>query len=293
MRHFRVVSFVLSLALASCLAAAAAFPRAQGSAESFAPLEQWRHAVLAGDAARLLDLYSTSPAAQVVAAEKPSGSADDDAEFWTQWKTQGLAGMQIEIEQQQSPGPDMRRILFQAELTFRGGSSAQKLYVAVSQVWAQGKGGWRIVLVQRKAPARLRQPFSKEKTIYSVGADAQAEIAEAIEKAGRAHQHVLVVFGGNWCYDCHVLDEAFHSPEIAPVLEKSFAVVHVDVGRMDKNLDLAKRYGVPLERGVPAIAVLDGSGKLLFSQKRGEFEAARSLAPADILTFLNTWKPAP
>jgi hypothetical protein len=60
---------------------------------------------------------------------------------------------------------------------------------------------------------------------------------------------------------------------------------------MDKNLDVAKKYDVPLDRGVPAIAVLDSDGKLLFSQKRGEFEAARSLDPEDILAFLNKWKP--
>jgi hypothetical protein len=43
------------------------------------------------------------------------------------------------------------------------------------------------------------------------------------------------------------------------------------------NLDVAKQYDVPLERGVPAIAVLESEGKLLFSQKRGEFEAASSM----------------
>ena len=102
---------------------------------------------------------------------------------------------------------------------------------------------------------------------------------------------MLVVFGANWCYDCHVLDEAFHSAEISPTIEKSFEVVHVDIGQADKNLDLAKQYDVPLDRGVPAIAVLESDGRLLFSQKRGEFEAARSMAPEDILDFLNKWKP--
>jgi hypothetical protein len=75
-------------------------------------------------------------------------------------------------------------------------------------------------------------------------------------------------------------------------MESSFEVVHVDIGQMDKNLDVAKQYDVPLDRGVPALAVLESDGKLLFSQKRGEFEAARSMAPEDILDFLNKWKPA-
>jgi len=52
----------------------------------------------------------------------------------------------------------------------------------------------------------------------------------------------------------------------------------------------AAKYQVPLKRGIPAIAVLDGDGKLLFSQKNGEFESARTLSSEDVLKFLNRWK---
>jgi hypothetical protein len=88
-----------------------------------------------------------------------------------------------------------------------------------------------------------------------------------------------------------VLDLAFHRPDLVPVLERDFEVVHVDVGRGDKNQDLMEEYKVPMKRGIPALAVLESNGKLLFSQQQGEFENARSLAPADLLQFLNKWKP--
>ena|SRR5208283_101930 len=141
----------------------------------------------------------------------------------------------------------------------------------------------------RSAAAR---PALPQKDLYPASADAKKEIAEALHSAAPAHKRVLVVFGANWCGDCHALDEYFHSPDIAPTLQKYFIVVHVDIGQGDKNLDLAQKYEVPLDRGIPAIAVLDSAGKLLFSQKKGEFEAARSLPAADILAFLNKWKPA-
>jgi hypothetical protein len=67
-------------------------------------------------------------------------------------------------------------------------------------------------------------------------------------------------------------------------------VVHVNIGQGDKNQDLMKEYAVPVERGITAIAVLDGQGKLLYSQKNGEFEKARALGPEDLLEFLNKWK---
>lgn len=140
--------------------------------------------------------------------------------------------------------------------------------------------------------AAARPQALPQKVLYPEDADAKKEIAEALHSASPAHKRVLVVFGANWCFDCHALDDAFHSAEIAPTLNKYFVVVHVDIGRGEKNLDLAQKYDVPLKRGIPAIAVLDAAGKLLFSQKNGEFEAARSLANADILAFLNKWKPA-
>ena len=43
-----------------------------------------------------------------------------------------------------------------------------------------------------------------------------------------------------------------------------------------------EQYQVPMKKGIPAIAVLDSDGKLLYSQKGGEFEKARALAPEDV-----------
>jgi thioredoxin 1 len=100
------------------------------------------------------------------------------------------------------------------------------------------------------------------------------------------------VFGANWCYDCHVLDLAFHRPDFAAVMQV-YKVVHVDIGDDGKkNNDIAAEFDVPLDKGVPALAVVGSDGKLLVSQKSGEFENARALTPADLLEFLNKWKPA-
>src|SRR5664280_79011 len=133
--------------------------------------------------------------------------------------------------------------------------------------------------------------FSTSKVIYAPGVDAHAEIKHALQLAAKGHKRVLVVFGANWCYDCHVLDLAFLRTDIAGVLQQNFEVVHVDVGEGDKNQDLMAEYQVPMKRGIPAIAVLDSNGNLLYSQKGGEFEKARALAPEDVLRFLNKWKP--
>ena len=55
-------------------------------------------------------------------------------------------------------------------------------------------------------------------------------------------------------------------------------MVNVDVGRLDKNLDLAQKYRIPLKKGIPALAVLDPHGNLLYAQDQGQFEDARHMS---------------
>src|SRR2546429_7948090 len=107
------------------------------------------------------------------------------------------------------------------------------------------------------AKTPLKAPAHLNPNLYPANADARQEIAEAIAAAGKENKRVLLVFGGNWCLDCHILDNAFHQPRVAPVLNQNFKVVHVDVGEYDKNLDLAKKYHMPLEKGGPSIAIIN------------------------------------
>jgi thioredoxin 1 len=132
---------------------------------------------------------------------------------------------------------------------------------------------------------------AQNRIIYSATADPHADIAAAIKTATAQHKHIILDFGGNWCGDCQVLDIYFHQQPNLPLLEDNYVLVHVDVGHMDKNTDVAEKYGIPLKRGVPALAVLDSHGRLLYSQKSGEFEAMRRMDPASVTEFLNQWKP--
>ncbi len=128
--------------------------------------------------------------------------------------------------------------------------------------------------------------------IYSETADAKREIQDALTKATKEHKRVILDFGGNWCGDCHALDDYFHKEPNASLLKANFILVDINIGRWNKNLDLAKKYEVPLTKGVPALAVIDGSGHLVFSQKGGEFESMRTMQSSSVTDFLNHWKPS-
>jgi thiol:disulfide interchange protein len=135
------------------------------------------------------------------------------------------------------------------------------------------------------------QARSAGRDIYPEPAQAKTDIAAALKTAATTHKRILLDFGGNWCPDCQVLDIYFHDPANRPILEAKFVLVHVNIGYMDANLDIARQYEVPLSRGVPALAVLSEHGKLLYSQKSGEFEAMRRMESAEVTKFLVQWEP--
>jgi thioredoxin-related protein len=132
---------------------------------------------------------------------------------------------------------------------------------------------------------------SASREIYPDPSQARADLAAALKNAAASHKRILLDFGGNWCPDCIVLDIYFHDPANRSILDANFVLVHVNIGHMDANLDLARQYEVPLSRGVPALAVLDERGKLLYSQKRGEFEAMSRMEMSAVTKFLKQWEP--
>ncbi len=119
---------------------------------------------------------------------------------------------------------------------------------------------------------------------------AQADIHAAVVEAHKTHKRVILDFGGDWCGDCQVLNIYFHQSPNAELLAKNFVLVDVNIGREDANLDLATKYGVPMPHGVPALVVLEGNGKVLYSQAN-EFSNMRNMQASSVTEFLNKWKP--
>ena len=133
---------------------------------------------------------------------------------------------------------------------------------------------------------------AQSRQIYPDPSQAKTDLAAALKSASSEHKRILLDFGGNWCGDCQVLDLYLHNDANRELLEKNFVLIHVNIGHYDANLDIAAKYKIPLERGVPAMAVLDDSGKLLYSQRTGEFESMRRIDPSAVTTFLVQWKPS-
>jgi thioredoxin-related protein len=277
---FAAVNIFAIAVLASC-----AFAQSAAS-DTFPPFEQWKAAVLAGDAPALKALYSTNPAAQM-RIKAMMHDADADTSFWLALKPRG---MNVEIVRL-IVRPTRANVIFRADV-LSGVPNQQNVNVTDDQTWMKQGDQWRLVYAERTDAPRLPQPADMKKDLYPADVDAHAEIKEAEEKAAKEHKRLLLVFGANWCFDCHVLDLAFHGKDLAPIVDANYEVVHVDIGPDGKkNADVAEQFDVSLNKGVPTMAVVDPDGKVLVSQKNGEVEDARGLSPEYLAEFLNKWKP--
>jgi protein disulfide-isomerase len=118
---------------------------------------------------------------------------------------------------------------------------------------------------------------------YNESADAKLDIRQALVTA--TNTPVIVVFGANWCGDCKALDAAMKSGASAKLLARDFRIVKVDVGHFDKNQDVAKSYGVPLEKGIPAVAIISPKNEVLYVTREGELANAAAMDDDGIYQF--------
>jgi hypothetical protein len=279
------MKFALWLPVAVMLASATP------TTSSFAPLDAWKRAVLSGDGKAFTSLYLADPRRTLLVDKQPI-SLEQETAFWTSLHAAGVTVFNPKVLSLEGK-PDQVRLILRLQGQLKDG---RKFVASMSQFWIERNGQWAIAASQRSeigldAGRRLPEPEKPNPNLYADPADGQRELTEAEKRAAPGHKRVLVVFGANWCYDCHVLDATLRSAQFVPLVTPNFVVVHISIGDEGKdNNDLAKRLGVNLDKGVPSLAVLTADGKVITAQQNGEFESTIRIGPEDIRAFLEKWK---
>jgi hypothetical protein len=117
---------------------------------------------------------------------------------------------------------------------------------------------------QAPPAARVQRAPQAPRKLYNETADANAQIEAAVKAAAEDGIRVLVNWGANDNARCATFATARRDPQLAPKFSDEYKLVYVDVGHLDRNLDLARSRGVVLaEGGLPHFTVLDDTGKVL------------------------------
>lgn len=143
---------------------------------------------------------------------------------------------------------------------------------------AIGLLGWINVHAQSPAPM-----------LYPAG-DAAKEIESALASARKDGKRVLLDFGADWCPDCRVLGALFDDAAVAAISDNNFHVVRVDVGRRDKNGDLATKYKATSGDWIPALVVLNPDGSTV-AVADDKVRVTRKTTAAELATLLTGWAP--
>lgn len=146
---------------------------------------------------------------------------------------------------------------------------------------------------QPPTAAQTEKAPAKQEAVYDEAADAAKAIDAAIARAQRNHTRVLVQWGANWCGWCRLLHRTMKSDAaIATELRSEYELVLVDVGRFDRNIALADKYGADLKKhGLPYLTVIAADGKAIANQETGSLEKAKDAQPSGhdsdkVLAFL-------
>ncbi len=131
-----------------------------------------------------------------------------------------------------------------------------------------------------------------ERAPYDENANADAAVAAAFARAKKSGKRVLIDMGGNWCGDCIVLANLMQLPEMKRFMAAHFEIVSVDVGRMNKNLQVPGHYGVAdrlKSGGVPSIIIAEPDGTFVNKNDMSALEDARHMTPQATADWLAQW----
>jgi thioredoxin-related protein len=132
----------------------------------------------------------------------------------------------------------------------------------------------------------------KPKEIYSVTADAEADIAAAVREAGQNGKHVLLMFGGNWCRWCRMYEKfRLENAVVDSASRANFVFVHVNYSKENKNNVVLESMEYPQRFGFPVFVVLDGKGKRLHTQNSAYLEDGEGYSEKKVLEFYDQWSP--
>ncbi|MFK8000882.1 MAG: thioredoxin family protein [Polyangiales bacterium] len=86
----------------------------------------------------------------------------------------------------------------------------------------------------------------------------RAQIQAALARARADGKKVLLEFVADWCHDCREVVRVASSGPAAEVLASDYELIYVEVGRLDRHVELIQRYRV--ER-IATLVVLDAQGQ--------------------------------
>lgn len=111
------------------------------------------------------------------------------------------------------------------------------------------------------------------------------QLDEFIDLSISRGKQPVVIFGGNWCPDCRILEGTLAMPTIKKFLQQHYQVMHIDIGRYDRNMELMDHLNIESKKGVPRVVILDLEKNIMNSSTSSEWTTARDRKQQEIYNY--------
>ena len=111
------------------------------------------------------------------------------------------------------------------------------------------------------------------------------QLDEFIDLSISKGKQPVVIFGGNWCPDCRILEGTLAMPTIKKFLQQHYQVMHIDIGRYDRNMKLMDHLNIESKKGVPRVVILDLEKNIVNSSTSSEWTTARDRKQQEIYNY--------
>ncbi len=143
----------------------------------------------------------------------------------------------------------------------------------------------RLVRLVMTAAQNERALYDNEPRPFDDTANAMDAVDAALNAAKANGKRPLLVLGGNWCHDSRGLATKFETAPLQSLIDDNFLPVWVDVGHRDRNLDVARRFGIDAILGTPTVLILSPDGDLLNRESVHDWRTADSKTLAETIEY--------
>jgi len=99
----------------------------------------------------------------------------------------------------------------------------------------------------------------------------------------------VIIFGGNWCPDCRILEGTLKIQTIKEFLQEHYQIMHIDIGRYDRNMELMNHLNIESKKGVPRVVILNLKKEVLNSSTSSEWTSARERKQQEIFNYFQEY----
>lgn len=128
-----------------------------------------------------------------------------------------------------------------------------------------------------------------EYTPYDASSDARADVNAALVASKADGKMTIVAMGANWCHDSRGFSAQWDKARFKSLLDDHYRLLYVDVGKKDRNIDIAQDFGVDNIVGTPTVFIVSASGEVLNLDTAPTWRNADSRSEDEIYDYFNAY----